>query len=216
MYPTSVEEIIAKKVMKKTNGTEHLFHGMGREDIDALMLGNGRPFILEIRNPVKRYFDMSEMEGGINDYAKGNVEVSDLRTTYSDEVVRIKDARPEKIYRVLVEFEKNIEKEKVKELLNAFPTVIKQRTPLRVVHRRADKSRKRKVADFRVEKPGDKNATFIVKGESGLYVKELISGDEGRTKPSISALLGLKAWVKELDVIGVNYGESVKGTEKKN
>lgn len=216
MYPTSVQEIVAKIVMEKTNGTEHFFHGMGREDVDARMLGNGRPFILEIRNPIKRYFDIKKMEEEINDYAKNNVEVSDLRTTYSDEVIRIKDAKPEKTYRVLVEFEENVEKEKVKELENTFPTVINQKTPLRVVHRRADKIRKRKVVGFRIEKTGDKNATFIIKGESGLYVKELISGDEGRTKPSISALLGLKTWVKELDVIGVNHGESIKGNKKKD
>jgi tRNA pseudouridine synthase 10 len=43
MYETSVEEIIAKIVMDDTKGADHSFHGMGREDIDARMLGNGRP-----------------------------------------------------------------------------------------------------------------------------------------------------------------------------
>ena len=209
MYPTSVEEIIAAIVMEKTNGSEHFFHGMGREDIDARMLGNGRPFILEIRNPVKRYFDMSKMEQEINDYAKNRVEVSDMRMSDGSEVIKIKDAMTEKIYRVVVMFEKPVNKEKVKELENAFPITITQRTPLRVAHRRADKYRKRKVTDFRVES-ADENPTFIIKGESGLYIKELISGDNGRTVPSITEMLGVNAVVKELDVIGVEYGEGIK------
>ena len=62
MYQTSVEEIVAEKVMETSEGQEHSFHGMGREDIDARMLGNGRPFVLEIKNPVKRFIDLKEME----------------------------------------------------------------------------------------------------------------------------------------------------------
>jgi len=37
-----------------------------------------------------------------------------------------------------------------------------------------------------------------------LYIKELISGDGGRTKPSLSELLGTETEVKELDVVDVD------------
>ncbi|MDI6916980.1 MAG: tRNA pseudouridine(54/55) synthase Pus10 [Thermoplasmatales archaeon] len=209
MYSTSVEEIIAKVVMEKTNGSGHFFHGMGREDVDARMLGNGRPFILEIRNPAKRYLDLKKMEKEINDFGKGRVEVSGIRLSDASEVVKIKDAKPEKTYRVVVLLEKSVSEEKLKELENAFPITVTQRTPLRVVHRRADKIRERKVLDFKVES-ADEIATFIIKGESGLYVKELVSGDNGRTLPSIAEMLGIECRVKELDVIGVEYGEGIE------
>ena len=39
--------------------------------------------------------------------------------------------------------------------------------------------------------------------EGGLYVKELIHGDQGRTKPSLSGLLGMELAVEELDVLRV-------------
>ena len=51
MYEESVEEIVAGELMKVTEAKEHAFHGMGREDIDALMLGNGRPFVIELKKP---------------------------------------------------------------------------------------------------------------------------------------------------------------------
>ncbi|HEX32361.1 MAG TPA: tRNA pseudouridine(54/55) synthase Pus10, partial [Candidatus Acetothermia bacterium] len=44
----------------------------------------------------------------------------------------------------------------------------------------------------------------ILRSEGGLYIKELISGDEGRTTPSLSGVLGLPALVTELDVIDVS------------
>jgi tRNA pseudouridine synthase 10 len=37
-----------------------------------------------------------------------------------------------------------------------------------------------------------------------LYVKELISGDDGRTNPSLSGLLGIFTLVGDLDVINVD------------
>ena len=40
IYPTSVEELIAYKAMEVTGGKKHLFHGMGREDINVRMLGS--------------------------------------------------------------------------------------------------------------------------------------------------------------------------------
>jgi len=35
-------------------------------------------------------------------------------------------------------------------------------------------------------------------------VKELISGDNGKTKPNISEMIGIPCKVKELDVLEVN------------
>ena len=51
LYPDSVQSLVAEPFMKVTKATENLFHGMGREDIDAAMLGLGRPFVLELRMP---------------------------------------------------------------------------------------------------------------------------------------------------------------------
>lgn len=47
---------------------------------------------------------------------------------------------------------------------------------------------------------------LVVRCQGGLYVKELISGDGGRTTPSVSEILGCGARCTELDVIAVNEG----------
>ncbi|UCF08974.1 MAG: tRNA pseudouridine(54/55) synthase Pus10 [Thermoplasmata archaeon] len=205
MYQTSVEEIIAKEVMEATEGEEHSFHGMGREDIDARMLGSGRPFVLEIKNPKKRQLDLEKLKGRINRFADSRVEVLDLRKSKKDEVVAIKDAEFPKTYEVEVEFEKHVKDEKLKEVVRAFKgKTIEQKTPQRVMHRRADKVRKKKVFAIDATSKGDKGAVFTITGESGIYVKELIHGDEGRTKPSIAEYLDTHCAIKSLDVMKIH------------
>ena len=43
----------------------------------------------------------------------------------------------------------------------------------------------------------------LVLGEAGLYIKELVSGDSGRTVPSLAEILKKKAHVTSLDVTQV-------------
>jgi tRNA pseudouridine synthase 10 len=50
------------------------------------------------------------------------------------------------------------------------------------------------------------HATVEIHGAGGLYVKELVSGDAGRTDPSLAGLLEVGAEVTALDVVGV-HGE---------
>lgn len=40
-----------------------------------------------------------------------------------------------------------------------------------------------------------------IRTDAGTYVKELISGDDGRTEPSFAALLGQQCFCAELDVL---------------
>jgi tRNA pseudouridine synthase 10 len=205
MYETSVEELVAHEVMPLTKGVEHSFHGMGREDIDARMMGNGRPFVLEIKVPIRRNLNLTKLQWTINDHAEGKVEVSNLRLSSKDEVIAIKDANVQKSYDVEVEFAEDVDYGKLKEVVRAFKgRTIEQATPTRVLHRRADKIRKRTVTDMGLEIIDPKHARFKITGESGLYIKELIHGDEGRTTPSIADHLKISIEVKNLDVIYIH------------
>jgi tRNA U54 and U55 pseudouridine synthase Pus10 len=51
---SSVEEEIKNGIMKKVECDGGVLHAGGREDRDVRMLGNGRPFIIEIINPKNR------------------------------------------------------------------------------------------------------------------------------------------------------------------
>ncbi len=206
-YGTSVEELVAGPVMEAAGGTEHLFHGMGREDVDARMLGNGRPFVLEIRNPVKRSLDLEALREEINRRAGGMIEVLELRPATRRDVERVKSLRPPKSYEVGVRIEGGVGREELEDALRRLVGVIEQRTPTRVLHRRADLVRRRRVYEAELVDLKGEEAVIRVKCEAGTYVKELMHGDGGRTRPSLAELLGKKVEVKYLDVVWVHDEE---------
>jgi tRNA pseudouridine synthase 10 len=204
MYPESVEELVSKPFLEAAEGEKTAFHASGREDIDARMLGSGRPFVVEISKPTKRFLDLRKLEETINGHAKGKVEVSNLRFTNKDVVRKLKKAESaQKIYRVLIEFERNVSEEDLRLLEKLANTSIKQQTPLRVLHRRADLVREKYIYKVKVKKVSLNKAEMEIRCQGGLYVKELVSGDEGRTTPSVSELLANKAKPIKLDVLNV-------------
>jgi tRNA pseudouridine synthase 10 len=203
MYSTSVQEVIGDPARRMADATEHFFHGMGREDIDALMLGGGRPFVLELRSPRIRDIDLDQLEAEVN--RSELAKVSKLRFSSKDEVRWVKDASPSKTYRAQVRAEGKVNKERVNEVAKSFKNLhIDQRTPVRVAHRRGDLVRRREILSVEAEVLGDDVFLLVLETESGTYVKEFVSGDEGRTKPSFSERLGVPCVVEALDVMSIN------------
>jgi len=199
-YSVSVEDIVAKPIMRATRGSAHAMHGAGREDIDALCL-DWRPFVLEISEPKKRRINLKKMGLEINKSRRAKVR--NLRHSNKKEVADVKSARYDKTYRLLVRLKDPIEKEKLNVLKSLIGT-IRQKTPERVVHRRADIMRSRKVKKIRWKTVTNKKLEFEIKGEAGLYVKELVTGDNGRTTPNVSQIIDNPAKVLELDVIKIH------------
>ncbi len=204
-YKESVEEIIAKPVMEISGGAEHALHGMGREDIDARMLGNGRPFILEIKRPRRRNIDLKEVERMVN--LSGKVEIFDLRFAHKDEIVKLKEAEPRKRYRIAINVD--ADEDEIRDALKELIGKIKQRTPTRVKHRRADKTRIREVHDAKLVEKKNDMAVIEILAQSGTYIKELMHGDNGRTQPNLAEKLGKKVEVKWLDVIEILDSEKL-------
>ena len=198
-YKTSVQEIVAKPIMKVTEGKNNSFHGMGREDVDARCL-DWRPFVIEIIEPKIRNINFRKIEKQINKSRK--VKVKGLKISNKFTVRRIKSEASDKTYRILVKFKKPIKKQELRKLKNLIG-IINQRTPERVVHRRADLIRKRAVKNLNYKYINKKTIELKIKASAGLYVKELVTGDKGRTKPSVSEILNNEAIPKNLDVIKI-------------
>ncbi|MFT4892827.1 MAG: tRNA pseudouridine synthase 10 [Candidatus Nanohaloarchaea archaeon] len=199
-YPTSVQEEIQDPFMRETKGIEAKFHGGGREDVDAKCLGR-REFVLEIIEPLNRDLDLEELQKEVNE-STDKIEVFDLQYTHKDKAADIKQKHADKEYRAIIETEDEITAEDLENISEVVGTV-KQDTPERVEHRRADKTREREVYEVSWEKTGDKEFELEVKAEAGTYIKELIHGDEGRTQPNISDLIGTQAECVQLDVIWI-------------
>ena len=206
MYSTSVQEIIGDIALEMTGGKEHFFHGMGREDIDARMLGDGRPFVLEINDPKIRGIDLAELAERAN--AGGLAAYRDLHFAKREAVERYKGAASDKVYRAHVVVEGKVNKDRVVDVALSFKNAnIDQRTPHRVEHRRADLVRKRTVHWVKADSISEDSFDLELETDSGTYVKEFVSGDDGRSVPSFSERLGVQCRVEALDVLAINYYE---------
>ena len=218
MYQDSIEELIGRHFIEMFQATDAILHGSGREDIDARMIGSGRPFVMEVVRPYKRCIDLKQLEERINRNERGRVAVALDCYTGRSLVETIKSKKAYKKYRILVEVDGTISFEELNSALRQLKgAVIHQRTPLRVAHRRADKVRDRHVIDIEASGVEDDRFSIEVSGEAGLYIKELISGDSGRTDPSLSGIIGRSARVISLDVVhveGIDVIDQSHETEK--
>ncbi|MEX2738960.1 MAG: tRNA pseudouridine(54/55) synthase Pus10, partial [Candidatus Wukongarchaeota archaeon] len=205
-YETSIAELICEPAQELAKGVGWKFHAAGREDVDALMLGSGRPFVIEVKNPKIRSVDLKLLQEKISEVGRGIIEVDSFRFSDKEEVRRLKEASSmaRKTYRTIVKLENEAIEENLKVLEEQFSGVnVSQRTPTRVLHRRTDIERIKKVFSLKARKIDRFHVELLITTQGGTYVKELISGDEGRTKPSVAEVLGIKAECLELSVVSV-------------
>ena len=200
-YPDSVQDLIGEPIRAILQAEDTSFHGMGREDIDVRCLGSGRPFVLEIKNPQIRKANLVELVAAVNDNSSEMVEIDQLEWTERKRIGRVKETRSDKSYTIRFRVDDIPEEKKVKEAISGLSgVVLGQDTPKRVSHRRAAKTRKRKVVSISdVIVDGDEVQTTL-RCEAGTYIKELIHSDEGRTVPSVSGVLDRECEVLWLDV----------------
>jgi tRNA pseudouridine synthase 10 len=196
----SVEQLLGKVLVPAFGAKLLILHGAGREDMDVLMLGKGRPFIAELLLPFKRKVDLKKIEEKVNSSFPGIVSVSDLEFCSLEDVSLLKDSLHDKVYAAFVNSDKDA---KLENLKVGEKILVLQRTPSRVAKRRANLERKKEVTVLRVGEISKKEFVLVLRTSHGTYVKEFISGDNGKTVPSVSSLVEAQCSCKLLDVLEV-------------
>ena len=193
----SVQELIGRRMLPAFGARTGRFHGAGREDIDVLMLGRGRPFVFEVIGARNPRVDLEALRQEIEQRAEGAIELAPFVPVRKDRVAYWKQTNFEKVYRAEVVL--GAEPASL-DAAAAFSGPVMQRTPQRVAHRRADLDREREVKVLSLQRIADLRLELRMQCQHGTYVKEFISGDEGRTTPSLASLLGVDARCDVLDV----------------
>lgn len=207
LHEGSVEELVCGPLQRFFGADEYRFSASGREDIDVRMLGNGRPFYVELVNahaalqPPARY---AEMQAAIN-ASTALVQVAHLQPITAAQTARLKEAEASKIkhYRALVWTSKRFTAADRATLEAVHDLPVAQLTPLRVLHRRTLATRHKVVHSLAVEQLSPHFVVLSLKTSAGTYIKEFVHGDLGRTQPNIGSLLGCDADILQLDVTAV-------------
>ena len=198
----SVQELIGWVLGAAFKTRKNKFHGAGREDVNVRMLGVGRSFVVELVNPRQLDVDLAACEAEINRRNEGRLEVLGLHWTEKARVQVIKEAMRAKEYRALVRTSAPPAPERVAERIGRRIAVA-QRTPGRVAHRRADLERERWIELLAFGPAEEGCSEALLRTQHGTYVKEVISGEGGATRPSLSDLLGVACECVELDVTAI-------------
>lgn len=175
------------------------------------MLGEGRPFILEIHNAKNPYVSLDEIikvEDEINSSTK-LVKIRDLQKIKKKFCDKLKEGEEhkKKTYRCVVYVSKELTPEKVKILEDhkGKEFVIDQETPIRVLHRRTLATRKKKIHNLEFEIINPNFLIVDLETQAGTYIKEFIHGDLGRTNPNLGAILDCEADILQLDVLSIVF-----------
>ncbi|MAB36320.1 MAG: tRNA pseudouridine(54/55) synthase Pus10 [Euryarchaeota archaeon] len=204
-YIDSVQDLIGEPIREALEAEDTSFHGMGREDIDVRCLGSGRPFVLEVKKPSKRKLPVEDLVELVKGNAPGKVEVDSLSWCTRKKVNEVKQSRSEKTYTIRFRADGLVDNEEAKKsILSLDGQVIDQETPQRVSHRRAAKTRRRKITSIDDVSFEGGEVEITLRCEAGTYVKELVHSDEGRTKPSVQSVLGTDCEVIWLDVLEIH------------
>lgn len=204
----SVQELIARVAMPRFKARRNKFHGAGREDMDVRMLGNGRPFVFEMQKAKRPDVDLEALAEAVQQRSDGRVELLGLQLCDRRRVVEVKEMHCQKEYLARVRFDEGVDVDadvvaaKLQELQEGKRLQLVQKTPQRVAHRRADKDRERWIEITGWEREGEDWMVSIL-SQHGTYIKEAISGDAGRTVPSLTGLLGGACTCVELDVLNI-------------
>ncbi|KAK6024625.1 hypothetical protein OSTOST_09564, partial [Ostertagia ostertagi] len=200
----------------KFGASEARFIASGREDLDVRMLGDGRPFAVELRNcRFTNSLKGTDHENTLRDLEKEINKQKDICVKYLTRVtreeaeslsvgeeahvirvvLRIKFAEKETLCWHIATVLLPISDEMLNNAMKQVPIQVIQKTPVRVLKRRALLDRPRTLL-FRIET------------QAGTYVKEFVHGDFGRTRPSMAELLGVSEGevdILDLDVEKVEF-----------
>lgn len=204
----SVQEHICQVLLQRFKPTDHKFSSSGREDVDVRMLGLGRPFVIEIINPHRTKFseeDMEQIQQETNSLTT-DVAIRDLQIVTREEIGNLKqgEINKSKTYTALCWCQRPLSSCDYSLIESTKDLLLHQKTPVRVLHRRALATRDRVIYTMKAEPVSGLQFRLHLTTQAGTYVKEFVHGDFGRTQPSLCTLLQADCDILELDVTAVD------------
>mmetsp|Transcript_5689 Transcript_5689/g.6728 ORF Transcript_5689/g.6728 Transcript_5689/m.6728 type:complete len:487 (+) Transcript_5689:194-1654(+) len=199
----SVEESVSPPLVCLFKSESSKFSASGREDVDVRMLGKGRPFVLQLLNAKIVSVSEDDLKAVEKQSEQSDVHVNSIKIDDSScmETRRENEMEKKKNYVCVVWVSKKLKSTTDLAALNRDEDlVIKQATPLRVLHRRTLLNRDKIIHSAKTEIINDHFFILRLCASAGTYIKEFVHGDRGRTMPNVGSLLGCEADILQLDV----------------
>ncbi|KAL6734697.1 hypothetical protein Aduo_005209 [Ancylostoma duodenale] len=213
----SVSEKVCELMKGKFGASDARFVASGREDLDVRMLGDGRPFTVELRNchstsslsGTKYLETLQSLESEIN-RLEPDIQVKYLTriTREEAEQISVGEEDKRKCYVAYCYSTLPLSEEVLTAAAKQAPVNVVQKTPVRVLKRRSLLDRPRTVHSMEMLPVDSHHFLLRLETQAGTYVKEFVHGDFGRTRPSLADLLGVthgEVDILDLDVDKVDF-----------
>lgn len=202
---------ICKEFCSFFHSDDFKFVAAGREDTDVLNI-NGRPFYVEMINP-KRNLTKEIPHSLLQNHFVTLIDIVRVKGDKIKKFILEGERSHHKIYSLYAKCYKQanlidlIQNKTDPANIDSYilePFVFKeikieQKTPLRVLHRRANMVRNRtiEILDYNI----DRDIVYLyLRSSAGTYIKEFVSGNFNRTTPSLSSILQCHCHCTQLDV----------------
>ncbi|GAW83192.1 hypothetical protein, conserved [Plasmodium gonderi] len=190
------------------NNTQEYFQNSNKDNLNGCLSTNTTLHSSTLKNPTTQNNKPCYNINNLVDVKFSNVAFS---TNYGliKKIMKYGEDR-KKAYKCIIYHSSPMTKEKIQKInqdvLNyhknddIYIISIMQKTPIRVLHRRSLIKRERKIFEFNLVFIHEHFSLLYLLAQSGMYIKEFVNGDRGRTFPNLKYFFGEDAFVNILNL----------------
>jgi tRNA pseudouridine synthase 10 len=189
----SIQSIISKEILRITKGEALKFSWIGSEDENSLVLGSGRPFFVQIRNPKTIHLNQKTLR--FQEYGLF-VNIEEFFERLPEQPVQFIAKT-----RIVIQASRQIGKEgglKIKSLANSIVVFQNQKNKSR--------SSAKRIYSIDIVKINNKIFELDVIADGGLAIKQFVEGRE-YISPNISAVANLQCKCLLFDILDIRIKE---------
>ena len=189
----SIQSIMSKEILRITKGEALKFSWIGSEDENSLVLGSGRPFFVQIRNPKTIHLNQKTLR--FQEYGLF-VNIEEFFERLPEQPVQFIAKT-----RIVIQASRQIGKEgglKIKSLANSIVVFQNQKNKSR--------SSAKRIYSIDIVKINNKIFELDVVADGGLAIKQFVEGRE-YISPNISAVANLQCKCLLFDILDIRIKE---------
>jgi tRNA pseudouridine synthase 10 len=186
---TSIQSIISKEILGITRGQALKFSWIGSEDKNSLVLGSGRPFFVQVRNPKTLHLNENKLD--FPHYGL-SVNLESLSKKLPEQPVQFIAKT-----RIIIQTPRQLVKEEVLKIRSLTNSVISFKN-----QKKLSRTSTKRIYSLDVVKQDNRICELYLVADGGLTIKQFVEGREC-INPNVSTVVNLRCECLMFDVLDI-------------
>jgi tRNA pseudouridine synthase 10 len=181
-----IEKILKKEISNQFNSDSIVFWPVGKEEPESLVLGNGRPFYVSIKNSKKISFKQGLL-----------IQSNGILFKLIEKVRALPTSAPLYVKKVmtLVSFQEKLRTSDLKNFTDPGIMIVE------IVSRKSKNWKLIYQMDIKVKT--QRKLELIITCDNGLPIRKFIEGDDVDISPTLGQILGRKCHCNKIDILDI-------------